>query len=389
MRTMHPVLKRGGLYWDRDLLPPRAYEARFARIQARIGAAGDDAWLVFGDVERYGSLAYFSNFLPRTRSALALVPRSGAPSLLISVGQRDVPAAKTLTWIDDVRPFTRLPRTLVALIEEKGLSRARIGLVSVEELLSVKDWSDIAAALPGVQWTRCTDDLAALRASKDEWEREALRRVADVVAGGLDLCASLLKPGRAMRHVTADIERHIRAHAAEDVRILCAGGPQTGIALRPPDDRVLQSGDVVMLYVAAEVQRYWAEAARTFVLGRARPELRVLADRCAEALAAMHAAAQIGAPAARLAEAAEAALADTALTLAARSYGFGNGIGLDAEETPVIRSENSGTLAKDSALALRVIAHADGMGVALGESIFVADGKTEQLIAPSPLVECR
>jgi hypothetical protein len=37
---------------------------------------------------------------------------------------------------------------------------------------------------------------------------------------------------------------------------------------------------------------------------------------------------------------------------------------------------------------LRVIVHAGDLGVALGESIFVADGKAEQLIAPSLLVEC-
>ena len=75
MRTMHPVLKRGGLYWDQELLPPACYAKRLARIKTLISESGDDAWLLYGDVERYGYVAYFSNFLPRTRSAMALVPR--------------------------------------------------------------------------------------------------------------------------------------------------------------------------------------------------------------------------------------------------------------------------------------------------------------------------
>lgn len=32
MRTMHSVVKRGALYWDRKLLPEQAYRARLSRI---------------------------------------------------------------------------------------------------------------------------------------------------------------------------------------------------------------------------------------------------------------------------------------------------------------------------------------------------------------------
>ena len=42
MRTLHSVVKRGALYWDRALLPEDAYRARLARLQAQIVAAGDD-----------------------------------------------------------------------------------------------------------------------------------------------------------------------------------------------------------------------------------------------------------------------------------------------------------------------------------------------------------
>ena len=152
MKTVHPVLKRGGLFWDRDMLPVQAYAERYQRMQEAIAAAGDDAWLLYGDVERYGSVAYVSNFLPRTRSALALVPRQGEPVLLASVGLRDIPAAKALTWIEDVRPFTNLPKTLAALIEERKLDSGRLGLVGLDESMPVTEWDAIAAALPRVSW---------------------------------------------------------------------------------------------------------------------------------------------------------------------------------------------------------------------------------------------
>ena len=382
MRTMHPVLKRGGLFWDRELLPVRTYEERFARIQSAIAASGDDAWLIFGDVERYGGLAWFSNFLPRTRSAIALVPRSGAPTLLISVGLRDVPAAKTLTWIDDVRPFSRLPRSLVDLIRERQFASSRLGIAGVEEMLAIKDWSEIESALPEVTWAARTDDVALMRARKDDSEFSALRRVAGAVSEGLDLCAGLLRPGVDIRVALSRVERTIRKSAAEDVRILQASGPQTGVALRPLANRTLRQGDTVMLYIAAAVQRYWAEEARTFVLGEASPKLRDLAKRGAAALDAMAQLTGEGVESDLLARAAGNALGDGVADESAKAYGYGSGVGLDAAEFPVICIGSRQRTPTRGALALRVIAHEDGAGLALAQTIQCVDGNVQRHGSP-------
>ena len=386
MHTMHPVLKRGGLYWDRELLPPRDYERRFARIQAEIAASGDDAWLIFGDVERYGALAWFSNFLPRTRSAIALVPASGPPTLLIAVGLRDVPAAKTLTWVEDVRPFTRLPRALADVVRERGLEKARVGIACVEELLSIKDWDEIVSALPGALFITRTDEVAALRARKDECEFAALAQAAGVVSGALDLCEGLLKPGVNLRVALSQVERHVRAQAAEDVRIMQAAGRNASVALRPLEDYELRDGDVVMVWLAAEVQRYWAEEARTFVLGAASANMRRLASRAMAALDAMTDLASADVPASALAGAADLALDAAHLRASATGYGYGSGIGLDLAEAPSIARESGDVLPEHGALALRVIAHETGAGIALARSVHFR-GDAREIFGKPGLVE--
>src|SRR5262245_35951367 len=199
MRTMHPVLKRGGLFWDQEALPRSCYAERFARIQKLIAESGDDAWLLYGDVERYGHVAYFSNFLTRTRSALALVPRSGDPAILVSVGKRDIPAAKTLTWIDDVRPFQTLSRETLALIADKGRAKARFGLVGVEESIPVADWDGITGGLPDAQWQTRTAAVMGLRQRKDHWELAAIRRSAVAVTAALDVVPQIVRPGMTTR----------------------------------------------------------------------------------------------------------------------------------------------------------------------------------------------
>jgi Xaa-Pro aminopeptidase len=387
MRTMHPVLKRGALYWDEELLPRACFAERFARLRALIAAQGDDAWLLYGDVERYGHVAYFSNFLPRARAALALVPRDGDPAILVAVGPRDVPAAKTLTWIEDVRPFSNLGRQLPALIHERGLAKARLGLAGIEESLSVGEWNDIASALPHAQWGLRSAAAMKLRQAKDRAEQAALRRSARAVAKALDLVPQIVRASMTTRALAAAVDRDLRMSAAEDVRVLIAAG-EGARSLRPADDSVLQKGDQILLYAAAEVQRYWAEGARSFVLGSARDAQRALAARAAAALAAMRAAAVPGAGLGDLHAAAERHLDDAELRASARAYGYGHGIGLDPEEAPFVGPESDERLVEGASLALRVIAHAAGQGIALGQQLLVGATGNEALTDAPGLIEC-
>jgi Xaa-Pro aminopeptidase len=386
MQTMHTVLKRGALVWDRDLVPPAGFPPRLARLQAAIAAAGHDAWLVYGDALRYGDLAYLTHFLPRVRGALLLVPRAGEPTLLVAVGSRDIPAAKTLTWVEDVRPFTRLPGEIAKLIRERGLERARIGLVGVEEGLAITDWEQVQALLPEVHWEPADAAvLRDLRASKDATELAALRHVAGLVCEGLAAAAEALRPGARERAVLAAIDRCLRYRAVEDVRLLIASGPRASTGLRPPDDRRLAAGDVVLLHLAAEYQRYWAEAGQTFVLGAPDAATRALAEAAERAVAALADGARPGVAAGALADAALASL-DPRAAMLSTSYGLGHGIGLDLEEPPALRPGAPDPLVAGAVLALHVVLHgADGRGALATRLVVVGPGGVEPLLAPPAL----
>ena len=394
MRTMHTVLKRGGLVWVRDAVPAALFPPRVARVQEAIAAAGHDAWLVYGDAYSYGDLAYLTHFLPRVRGAVVLVPREGAPALLVAVGSRDIPAAKTLTWVDDVRPFTRLPGEVDKLIREQGLERARIGLVNVEEQLAVGDWAQIRALLPDVDWQSADGTLAALRADKDATELAVMRHTATLVGEGLAAAAEALRAGVSERAVLAAVDRRLRYGAVEDARVLIASGPRASISLRPTDDRVLEAGDVVLLHLAAEYQRYWAEAGQTFVLGAADEATRRLADSAERALSAMSGALRPGAPAGAAADAALEVLnaADASLSTQhsalSTSYGLGHGIGLDLEEAPYLRLGATAPLVEGAVLALHVVLHGErGRGALATRTVVVEAGGARPLVDDrAPLV---
>jgi Xaa-Pro aminopeptidase len=373
VQTLHTVLKHGGLFSDWDLLPRAMFEGRYARVQAAIAASGDDAWLVYGDAQRYGDVAYVSHFVPRLRSVLVLVPKTGKPDLLASIGSRDIPASKILTWFEDMRPYTRLPGEAVKLVNDRGLSTARIGLVGTRASLPIAEWDAIAAELPKVIWTERDESYAALRRTKDPAEDDALRRSADAISGAMREAESAFQPGRTVREATAEIDRSLRFAAAEDIRILVASGAGTGLALRPPDERKLNAGDTVLLHVEVEVQRYWSQASRTFYLGAASETQRLLTSRTNNALAAMQAAVHGGARAADVAAAARKILGEELFAVAA-SYGLGSGIGLDAHEPPTIALDSTEAIPDDGALSLNVAVHFGGHGAIAGNTFLLRNG---------------
>jgi Xaa-Pro aminopeptidase len=378
MQTLHPVLKHGGLFSDWELLPQSMFADRYARVQKAIAASGDEAWLIYGDAQRYGDVAYVSHFVPRLRSVLVLVPKTGKPDLLASIGSRDIPASKILTWFEEMRPYTRLPGEAVKLVNDRNLSAARIGLVGTRVSLPVAEWDAIAAELPNVVWTDRDEQYAAVRRTKDAAEDGALRRSADAVAAAMREAEHALRPGRTVREATAQIDRGLRFAAAEDIRILIANGAGAGASLRPSDERVLNAGDTVLLHIQLEVQRYWSQASRTFVLGPVSDAQRALTARAAVALAAMVSAVKGGARAATVAQAAKAALGDE-LFAVAQSYGLGSGIGLDAHESPVIALDSTEMIPADGALSLHVVLHSAGLGAIAGTTILVRNGAAAPL----------
>ena len=382
MRSLHPVLKHGGLFTDWTMLPRDMFASRLARVQSAISEAGDDAWLVYGDAQRYGDVAWLSHYVPRLRSALLLVPRSGDPVILANVGSRDIPASKILTCFEDMQPYTRLPGEAVRLVRERGFDQAKIGHAGLSMSMPIAEWETITGDLPGVTWAKRDANFAALRVVKDAAEDTALRRSADAVTLGLREAQTALRPGKTVREATARIDRAVRYAGAEDVRIMIATGDHVGKALAPPDECSLAEGDTVLLFIGAEVQRYWAEAGRTLVLGTPDEATSALAQRASDALAAMTKAATGGAAAPAVAQAARSVLGD-ALSAVAAGYGLGHGIGLDNEEGPEISADSNDSIPADGALALHVTLHDGAQGALAATTVLLRNGSSSTLIDPN------
>lgn len=379
MRTMHSVVKRGALYWDRDLLPESGYRARLQRIQSQVKASGDDFWLMMGDVERHGPVVYATNFMPRVRSALALVPSDGEPVLLANISTRDIPAAKTITFVEEIRAFGRISKDLVALLDERVAKGGRIGLCGVAGAMPYQEWSLIVQARPDIIWIERDAELGVMRECKDQHETAAIQRAAQIVSQAFYGAPETLRPGANLRTALAGLERLCRSQGAEDARILASASPDGRMPLRPVYDYTIGPGDIVLVYLAVQNQRYWAEAARTFAIGSPQPGALEAFARCKQALEAMRKLCRPGGAMADVESAARAALGD--LAEAAMSYGLGGGIGLDQAEGSQITFGATTLLQEGQTITLRVIGHGATGGAAIGETLRVAASDAQTFYA--------
>ncbi len=370
MISMEPVLKRGYSSWDRDVLPEDEFALRVDALRAALRAAGLDALIVLnysllGVMVDYADIAYVSGL--QSGGAL-LVTREGDPVFVSFGGGRELAFMRSLTWLAIVPGAGKAFDVLREQLHARGMTSGPVGIVGAADLAdSVAE--RIAQALGAYELRPFDASLRALRAVKRPREvlaaRIALGLVEDAVAAG----AAAFAAGGSNRDAMLEAERVARARKARDVRVLAnMGGPD----LRPWEGRLAGRHAPLRLWVAAQYQGYWAEAATT---APAAPN--AAADR---AVRAMQGALRAGVTAGEVAAAAIATLPADARE-ATLAYGLGGSIGLALNDGPLIRPESTETFVDGALVSLR--AHVSiGATPSIATAVVVVDRHGAALLTP-------
>jgi Xaa-Pro aminopeptidase len=366
----HSVLKRGCSTWDPKLVPQAEFQARLDVVRKEMAQRDLDALVIYGDNYSFADLCYLTNYFPKVRGGIAVVPRNGALSLLLNIGSRDVPFAKTLTWVDDVRASNQVGAEGAKLLQGKGFAKAKMGLVDSGHGFPLPQLEEMKSALPDVQWTNHHALLQPIRLKKSARELNAMRQAGRVLGEICRDAQKVIKPGRKEYEIVADIDRLARDRGAEDIRIL-AGDKR----LQPPSFK--QSADLGThwaVYLAVQHERYWAEAGRTFV-SSGDAKLEAAYQRAREIVAQMAAELRPGNPVAAIDATAGRQLGEFYATAAV--YGLGNGIGLNQWEAPFLSDDDARqvgalsvgatVLSENMTVALRVAFETEGKLVLFGD----------------------
>ncbi|CAN5318071.1 MAG: M24 family metallopeptidase [Acidimicrobiia bacterium] len=308
------------------------HAGRITRAREAMSAAGVDVLLL-----SVGSdLPYLTGYeaMPSERLTMAVIPLEGTASLVVP--ELEAPRVEVnpevcsvLAWGEHERPVD-LVGAMVA-----GASRVAIG---------DHTWSRFLLALQErvseIRFVPASTITAPLRLVKDATEI-ALLAAAGAAA---DRVATRLAGQRFTGRTERNLARFIADALVEEGHdtaafTIVASGPNGASPHHEPTDRVIETGDTVVLDFGGRIGGYCSDTTRTFSVGEPPTEV-------AATYAALRMAQQAGFEAVRPGVAAESIDAVTRRVLDDAGYGqhfihrTGHGIGLEVHEDPYLIAGN-------------------------------------------------
>jgi Xaa-Pro aminopeptidase len=364
-------------------VPQAEFQTRLDAVRSEMARQNLDALVIYGDNYCFADLCYLTNYFPKVRGGIAVVPRNGAISLLLNIGSRDVPFAKTLTWVEDVRASNNVGADGARLLKEKQLEKASVALIDSGDGFPLPQLEEMKASLPSVSWQNCAAMISPQRLIKTAREIGAMRAAGQLLRAVLSDAARFIKTGRKEYEIVADIDRLARDKGAEDLRILAGEN-----RLNPPSfKQSLNLGNYWAVYLAVQHERYWVEAGRSFILSN-DAGLQNAYDKAQKTVAAMARELKPGGAVAGIEIAGRGVLGE--LYSKAAPYGLANGTGLNLWEAPFLNEDDAREVGATGAgatvlkehmtMALRAVFPMEGKIVLYGDSFEVTANGTQSLV---------
>jgi hypothetical protein len=368
MLTMNPTLLVGPSDWDRARLPQEEFAERTAALWRSHPAAGGA--IVYGDRVNHAELAYLTHFTPKLEAALALIPCTGAATLLVGGGANMLQAAKPLTFIADLRPLRDVGKSVAQWAREQGGAPVLIGGAAMPYALQ----REIIEALGGEPADK-TSALRALMRRKSTRELALLREACATLAAAVMTMGTAQRASAQATDVILAGERAANRRGAQDVRTLFSR--DGGRTLRPFETTVEHALDPLQVYVAVRQFGYWAEGFA--VLARSsHPCAQRAGDVLRSAVERMQAGQRCGDLARGIVQAIHPL---TLHPVTARVAG--NAIGLALEEHPLIAAGSEESFEDGDVYSLR-IGLSDARGHAIVSAMVAVHERDKEVLWSSP-----
>ncbi len=241
-------------------LSPDEKERHWNRTRELMKQKGLDALLVYGKGrERFDF--YLTN---ESFEGIVIFPMIGEPVYLLWTANRVLIRLETDLkdepwWLTDVRMGITGPGVVGAL-QEKGLDRAKIGVVGLESkgagepdgIIPYKTWSYVLDKLPKANFTDISVPYMEMMSVKSDEELKMIRRSADIGEMACEAMLKIARPGVQESEIYAAVMGTLYREGAictPDLLILKTGRDNVSWgtpiwALRGGAPRTLQKGDI-------------------------------------------------------------------------------------------------------------------------------------------------
>jgi Xaa-Pro aminopeptidase len=276
-------------------------ELRRTRVQTAMREASLDALVIYyggqHNMLRMDQIMYLTDYRS-LGPAVLVVPRDGVPELVMAPAWDAGRAAETSA---DVRVTAVTPdRLLQTAAASAKTHRGRIALAG-RPVMPIAAYDEFVQAF-GSDLLDGEAIVTTAGATRTPGELERIEHAAKIADLGFQALCETAHVGMREYELAAEIEAVMHAAGAEDNFGLIAAGSHNS-AIRPPTDRRLEAGDVIIGEITPCYRGFLAQLCRTYILGEPTEVQRTTYDMLLAALEDGMEAAKPGLPSAGIARA--------------------------------------------------------------------------------------
>lgn len=310
------------------------------------------------------NMHYFTglSFHLSERPTLALLPRTGRPALILPAFEASKTEHSPIDWLTFTYVDGQDPReAFQAASDALGLSGQSVGVEALR--LRYAEMRLLEQTTSQVKFSVAEDLIAQLRMVKDADEIAAMKRAIAITEQALAQVVGLVRAGLTERQIANELLAALMRHGAHGMAFdpLIQSGPNTALPHLSATERVINSGDVLLLDFGIVVDGYLSDITRTFFVGSAPAELRKIYAAVQRANAAGRAAAKPGVTGQDVDRAARQVIVDA-------GYGpyfthrTGHGLGLEGHEPPYMVEGNDRPLQPGNTFTVEPGIYVPGLG---------------------------
>lgn len=279
-----------------------------------------------------------------------------------------------ITWDDSQDPKDILD----SICREKGYNDS---VVAIEDTMWFNAFEKIHSAFKGARFIKASGLVGELRKYKAEDEAEKMREASRLAEKALELVIPKIKAGMKETAVKELLEAEMKNQglSGPSFDTIIGSGPNSALPHYTAGEKVLQSGDSIVIDFGGLYQGYCSDMTRTVMLGKATDEYKQVYEAVKGGQLKAIAAVKPGMKASEIDAAARSYITE-------KGYGdyfihrTGHGIGMEVHEEPYISNISETVLQPGMVFSIEPGAYLPGkFGVRIEDLVMVTDTGVEVL----------